>query len=96
MPRNPSYDRLALVPSVVAQTVYEQSRLPRPTSCTADDFTAAVDAKCRYAHAHRLKWFMSCLHSNRGRARLYTFVQHWLQAYFLNPRKFTQRFCLLS
>ena len=75
--KRPPYDQLAIMPSVIGDTVAERAGLNRET---AERFGDYVDARCREAYQHGSEWFLRIARSqsNRGRDTMYAFAAHWL------------------
>ncbi len=77
------YDCLHLVPSVLAETVVEQSNLTKEQKA---NFVDSCDRRCRLAYSNKSHWFMKILRANgnNGRDQLEMFIEHWLKAFELN------------
>ncbi len=84
-------ERTALLPRVIAETVL----LHEVPALHAEYWPWFIDhAEKRTLHCYNAnRTFRNALNrsGDRGRQVLYAFVQHWLKAYRLGPRKYEQR-----
>lgn len=83
--------RTPIMPDVVAQACLEQRRHDL-TPAQAEWFVRHVDVWTRWFHANNAKWKRSLeSDGNQGRDQLYVWVNHWLDAYLLDPRRYQDR-----
>jgi hypothetical protein len=79
--------KCGLLPDVVAGTCCDRRRLPY------DDkrawFIKHVDTWVRWFHANNVKWRRMLDGGNRD--QLYVWVNHWLDAYLLDPVMYQER-----
>ena len=79
------------MPDVVAETCLGK----RQHNLTADQrawFVKHADAWTRWFHANDAEWKRSLeSEGNRGRDQLYVWVNHWLDAYLLDPERYQKQ-----
>ena len=76
------------MPDVIAETCLGQ-RQHSLTPAQVSWFIRHVDVWTRWFHANNAKWKMSLeAKDNSGRDQLYVWVNHWLDAYLLNPERY--------
>jgi len=77
-----------IMPGVIAETCLGR-RQHTLTPAQAAWFVRHVDVWTRWFHANNPKWKRSLeSKSNAGRDQLYVWVNHWLDAYLLDPERY--------
>ena len=81
--------RTPILPGVVADTVMQQ----RGIDCQSPEgnwFSEHVDHYVRWLHANKPDWKRKLEKSEDPRDFVYAFVNHWLDAYLKDPKRFKQ------
>ena len=80
-----------IMPDVVAETCLAA----RDHTLTAEQykwFVEHVDVWTRWFHANNAEWKRSLeSEGNQGRDQLYVWVNHWLDAYLLDPERYQRQ-----
>jgi hypothetical protein len=90
-PREEFEKRTAIMPDVVAETVLgRMDHELTPAQC--EWFVKHTDVWTRWFHANDSQWKRSLeRNDNRGRDRLYSFVEHWAYAFRKDPALYQKR-----